>query len=252
MAITKELQTRILLRHDTLENWNKVDVEGKGGNLVLMPGEIGICFVPAGSTAEGQVNPPHVMMKVGAVDDEGKGIAFKDLPWISAKAADVYHWAKKSGIEVEDNGTGSVISDIAWDSAKEALVVTRIDVYTKGEVDGLLKDKLHTQAEIENIAAAKINALIGAADDEGGETIQNVANLVDYVEKNAGEIAQLVTDVKKANDNASAAVETANSASEAAKSAAQVAGEAKEQAQAAQESATSASGNAAASAAAAY
>jgi hypothetical protein len=76
------------------------------------------------------------MMKVGAVDEETKqGIAFKDLPWISAKAADVYHWAKKSGIDVEDNGKGIVISDIAWDEAKEALVVTRIDVYTKTEAD---------------------------------------------------------------------------------------------------------------------
>lgn len=43
------------------------------------------------------------------------------------------------------------------------------------------------------IAAEEINALIKAADDEGGETIENIANLVDYVEKNAGEIAALVT-----------------------------------------------------------
>jgi hypothetical protein len=46
---------------------------------------------------------------------------------------------------------------------------------------------------IRTIAAEEINALIKAADDEGGETIENIANLVDYVEKNAGEIAALVT-----------------------------------------------------------
>ena len=47
---------------------------------------------------------------------------------------------------------------------------------------------------VRQIAADEINALIKAADDEGGETIENIANLVDYVEKNAGEIAALVTE----------------------------------------------------------
>lgn len=43
------------------------------------------------------------------------------------------------------------------------------------------------------IAAEEINRLIKASDDEGGETIENIGNLVDYVEKNAGEIAALIT-----------------------------------------------------------
>ena len=43
------------------------------------------------------------------------------------------------------------------------------------------------------IAAEEINRLIEAADDEGGETLKNIGNLVDYVEKNAGEIAALIT-----------------------------------------------------------
>lgn len=47
---------------------------------------------------------------------------------------------------------------------------------------------------VRQIAADEINALIKAADDEGGETIENIANLVDYVEKNAGEIAALITE----------------------------------------------------------
>jgi acylphosphatase len=44
-----------------------------------------------------------------------------------------------------------------------------------------------------SIAAEEINRLIKASDDDGGETIENIGNLVDYVEKNAGEIAALVT-----------------------------------------------------------
>ena len=93
------------------------------------------------------------------------------------------------------------------------------DYYTTKEIDTMVNGKLHTEAEIKTIAATEINRLIGAADDEGGETIQSIANLVDYVEKNAGEIAGLVTDVIEANTNASNAVSTANTANTTANSA---------------------------------
>ena len=93
------------------------------------------------------------------------------------------------------------------------------DYYTTNEIDTMVNGKLHTEAEIKTIAATEINRLIGAADDEGGETIQSIANLVDYVEKNAGEIAGLVTDVIEANTNASNAVSTANTANTTANSA---------------------------------
>lgn len=82
------LKTRIQLKYDTLANWSKIDVSGKGGNLVLKAGEVGFVQVPTGATAE-QVIPPAVLMKVG----DGT-TAFKDLPWVSGAAADVYPWAK--------------------------------------------------------------------------------------------------------------------------------------------------------------
>ena len=84
------LKTRIQLKYDTLANWSKTDVAGKGGNLVLKAGEVGFVQVPTGATAE-QVTPPAVLMKVG----DGS-TAFKDLPWVSGAAADVYAWAKAS------------------------------------------------------------------------------------------------------------------------------------------------------------
>lgn len=84
----KILTTRLKLKYDTLANWSKTDVADKGGNLVLLAGEIGIVSVPTGSSAE-QTTPPAILMKVG----DGT-TAFKDLPWTSAKAADVYAWAK--------------------------------------------------------------------------------------------------------------------------------------------------------------
>lgn len=84
----KTLKTRIQLKYDTLANWTDTGVAGAGGNLVLKKGELGIVEVPTGSSLQ-QTTPPAVMMKVG---DGVK--AFKDLPWTSALAADVYGWAK--------------------------------------------------------------------------------------------------------------------------------------------------------------
>ena len=46
---------------------------------------------------------------------------------------------------------------------------------------------------IRAIAADEINTLIKAADPEGGKTIENINNLIAYVDENAGEIASLIT-----------------------------------------------------------
>ncbi len=46
---------------------------------------------------------------------------------------------------------------------------------------------------IRAIAADEINTLIKAADPEGGKTIENINNLIAYVDENAGEIAELIT-----------------------------------------------------------
>ena len=91
MAI-KELKTRIALKYDSYSTWMNDAVEGKGANLVLLTGEVGICAIPADFTENGDTQvKPTVLFKVG------DGVTpFKDLPWASAKAADVYSWAKKT------------------------------------------------------------------------------------------------------------------------------------------------------------
>ena len=93
---TKTLNTRIQLKYDTLANWQSEAEAGKGALLVLKRGELGIVEVPTGSTAE-QTTPPAILFKVG--DGVKK---FKELPWTSALAADVYAWAKKSNPDVAD------------------------------------------------------------------------------------------------------------------------------------------------------
>ena len=88
MATEKTINTRIQLKYSSLEEWSDLSVAGKGGNLVLKAGEVGICAVPRGGSHL-QTTPPAIMFKVG----DGT-TAFKDLPWASGLAADVYPWAK--------------------------------------------------------------------------------------------------------------------------------------------------------------
>ena len=85
----KLINTRIALKIDTLANWSKTDVEGKGAKLVLKRGEIGLCEIPSENAAA--QTAPTVLFKVG----DGT-TPFGELKWASALAADVYSWAKKS------------------------------------------------------------------------------------------------------------------------------------------------------------
>ena len=96
MAI-KSLNTRIQLKYDTLAHWQSEATADKGALLVLKKGELGIVEIPTSSPTAEQVTPPAILFKVG--DGTTK---FKDLPWTSALAADVYAWAKKANPDVAD------------------------------------------------------------------------------------------------------------------------------------------------------
>lgn len=80
MAEEKILNTRIVLKNDSLANWNS-------SNIVLKKGEIALAAVE--SATDGSYNVPTYLMKVG------DGVStFADLKWVAAAAADVYAWAK--------------------------------------------------------------------------------------------------------------------------------------------------------------
>jgi hypothetical protein len=84
MAEEKILNTRIQLKYDSYENWNSK-------NPTLLAGEIAIAkltTVAAVKPGENDTQAP-VLFKVGPG-------AFNSLPWVSALAADVYSWAKKT------------------------------------------------------------------------------------------------------------------------------------------------------------
>ncbi len=81
-------KSRFKQKTDTWANWNST----AGKAVVLLRGEIAVAEVPADSTAvTGDSSRPQYLIKVG------DGITtFGSLPWLSAKAADVYAWAKAS------------------------------------------------------------------------------------------------------------------------------------------------------------
>lgn len=93
----KILNTRIQLRYDTWDNWQKTDVANKGGNLVLKAGEVAVTVIAPEKSDF--TTPPTVMFKVG--DGEHK---FSELPWASGLAADVYPWAKSPTAPVIGDG----------------------------------------------------------------------------------------------------------------------------------------------------
>ena len=173
------------------------------------------------------------------------------------------------GTDVAVFGLGSAAytnSDTYATAAQGALAATAVqpaaiaDMATTGNVATAKQEAIDaaaeaaaliykTEDEIKTIAATEIGRLIDASGD--AETLKSIGDLVDYAEKNAGDIAKLVTDVGTANTNASNAVNTANGASDVANSASEVANEAKELAQSAKETAETAQNSASASATAA-
>ena len=137
MADIVTLKTRLQLKYDSYANWTSTTLGAdKGANFVLKAGEIGICYLPTNSS-EAQVagsQPPQILFKVG------NGTAkFSELPWASAKAADVYEWAKQANLPVTKDGTGNVVSGIAWDEATKGIKFTTTSVATSSELEDLTR-----------------------------------------------------------------------------------------------------------------
>ena len=162
-TIEKELKTRIQLKYDSFANWNS------NGALVLKTGEIGICAVPSGSNAvNGDASRPQILFKVG----DGTS-TFANLPWASAKAADVYDWAKQASLPVTKVGTGNVVQSIEWDATNKGIKFTTASVATSEglkEVEDNLSElttkvnAMYTNAQIDSMVAAAKKAGDDAAD----------------------------------------------------------------------------------------
>ena len=156
----KILNTRIQLKYDTWSVWNNDTLgDNKGAKLVLKKGEIGICQIPAETNAGQSASEPVVLFKVG----DGS-TPFKSLAWASAKAADVYGWAKQASLPIErdaaETGTaGNVISTIKFESGK--IIYTTATVATSeglaqlttrvGNIENTMATDTELQAAVETI-----------------------------------------------------------------------------------------------------
>lgn len=165
----KILNTRIQLKYDSYANWTSTTLgENKGANFVLKAGEIGICYLPT-DYSEKQVvgsQPPQILMKVGNGSSK-----FSELPWVSAKAADVYEWAKQASLPVTKEGNGNVVAGITWDETTKGIKFTTASVATSEGMEQLanrvtvIENGYATDAELA-AAVEAINAAIALKADK--------------------------------------------------------------------------------------
>ena len=163
------LNTRLQLKYDSYANWTSTSLgEGKGANFVLKAGEIGICYLPTNYNVNQVVGsqPPQVLFKVG-----NGSAKFSELPWASAKAADVYDWAKQASLPVTKEGNGNVVASISWDETTKGIKFTTASVATSEGMEQLtgrvqvIEDTYATDAEL-GAAVEAINAAIALKADK--------------------------------------------------------------------------------------
>lgn len=118
---TKILNTRILTRIDTLENWLK-------SSIILKKGEMAIATVPTGDTNGASLHLPATVIKIG--NDVN---TFAELPYLQAIAADVPTWAKAAvpAIPAENiTGLADFISGEIQDTDTQYTLIKGDDDYT--------------------------------------------------------------------------------------------------------------------------
>lgn len=201
---TKTIQTRIKNRVDTFAAWK--------GTSGLLDGEIALVRVPTGETYTNPVtgkNEPawDLLMKVG----DGT-TPFNDLPWLSAKAADVYDWAK-----VSDAGNVVVKYNNGTEASPNWHTTTLLDIFkdleaVDTEIAALKNNKLSdisvtidgTEGVVKTVAKdgtgkIKVTKSLAATADIADEavTTAKLANKNVTTEKLADEA---VTNAKVADD----------------------------------------------------
>lgn len=154
----KILNTRIQLRYDTYDNWTT-------NNPVLKQGEVAVVKIDTADPANQKL--PPIMFKVG---NNADGANFNDLGWTSALAADVYAWAKKSGIEIETSGSGSFVKDVEWNATANKLKITKGNVDLSGKQNKTISLNGITATTVEG-ALTEINGVAKAKYSKPGDGI---------------------------------------------------------------------------------
>ena len=122
MADITKFYTRVQLKYDTWANWNTDAAKA----IIPLKGEVCLVEIPSGASSGMQDTPPSVLMKVG------DGVTtFGQLPWLSALAADVHSWAKKSEADFKTwlDKTAGFATDAELESVSSA--VSSLDATVK-------------------------------------------------------------------------------------------------------------------------
>ena len=178
MATEKILNTRILLKVDTLENWNSSTLPLKKGELA---------FATVAASAGTGLTEPVVMVKIG--EDGVK--TFKDLGWsFYAKASDVISAAKsESALTTFIN---NVIKD-AGIATNEALTALTTRVTTaEGDIDAL-ETKVGDKAVATQISNAIAALKLADTYEAKGEAAKVQTALNEYKTSNDAAITGIKT-----------------------------------------------------------
>lgn len=178
MATEKILNTRILLKVDTLENWNSSTLPLKKGELA---------FATVAASAGTGLTEPVVMVKIG--EDGVK--TFKDLGWsFYAKASDVISAAKsESALTTFIN---NVIKD-AGIATNEALTALTTRVATaEGDIDAL-ETKVGDKAVATQISDAIVALKLADTYEAKGEAAKVQTALNEYKTSNDAAITGIKT-----------------------------------------------------------
>lgn len=184
MAVeNKRLNTRILLKYDTYENWST-------NNPNLLKGEMAIAVIDVSDntqTHSGQT-VPQLLVKVGN-GLEGDAGKYNSLPFISGLAADVHSWAKSASKPTY------AINEI--NGAKEYRTVQGTDEYT-WILQARRAQSSDTWETVSTIDLAKISARIKAVEDRMTTAEGDIDKLEGTVGDSSGGLVKDVADLKAA------------------------------------------------------
>lgn len=184
MAVeNKRLNTRILLKYDTYENWST-------NNPNLLKGEMAIAVIDVSENTQthtGQV-VPQLLVKVGN-GLEGDAGKYNSLPFISGLAADVHSWAKAASKPTY------AISEIS--GAKEYQTVQGTDEYT-WILQARKAGSSDAWENVSTIDLAKISTRIKAVEDRMTTAEGDIDKLEGTVGDSTKGLVKDVADLKAA------------------------------------------------------
>jgi len=197
----RTLNTRIILKNDTLAEWSK------DTSLILNKGEIALVSIETVQPGGSGYSVPTYLMKVG----DGR-TAFSGLNWLAAPASDVYAWAKQENPEVKDlpSNLKNAILEI---QAKLGLGGGEDDP-DGGAVAEMIADAITAAVTaLKNEDAAVDNQFVTAAVQENGKVTVTRRELTAAdipelgIDKITG-LAEAIADAKKAGTDAADALGT--------------------------------------------